>query len=163
MKKSTIRRLILLVAVITVSTIFSGFAAGDMTEDQIFIQNILEKRAVIMQQAIFTVHNSADGVADIEDIYDAFHALADMETYPILSQDCNAISLSAGTDIDKVINLEVTSAEMTSQSRNTVFYQVDVTWYMSGNTGHYETSCRYKIMTVTDKNTVKLAQMQLIS
>ena len=162
MKIKLINRLFVLAAVIAAVVVLSGFTSKTLSEEQLFINNLLEERTVIMQQAMFSVHNSPDGVADIENIYDAFHQLADIETYPILSEDCSAISLSASTDFDKVVNLMVTDAYITSQTADAVFYRVNIVWYMCGNDGHYENQCSYRIMTRLDKDVVKLANMELI-
>lgn len=163
MRKKTLNGIILILLVVISCGALSGFSAKEMTQEEMILYDLLDRRTAVMQRAVFKVYDSEDGVADIEEVYDAFHALAEIETYPLLSEDCNAISLSAGTDFDKVVNLEIMDVKMISKTGNNTFYEADIKWYMSGNTGYYETCCVYKIMTVTAENTAKLARMEVVS
>lgn len=162
MSKRLLFRIILITAVILSGSVICGFTTAGLNKDAEMLNSMLSERAVIMQRAMFEVYDTEDGVADINDVYDAFHQLAEIETYPLLAGDCSAISSSAGSDYDKVLNMETLNAQVLSKNGNSKCYEVSIRWYMSGYDGYYQTENRYRVTVVNDNGAVKLSRMEVI-
>ncbi len=161
MSKRILKRMTIVLIVVIIGYFMSGFTVESLSEEDQMLYNLLSERAEIMQKAMFSVYHSPDGVADINDVYDAFHQLAEIETYPILAGDCQAISSSAGTDYDKVLNMEMLGIKRLSKNGNSQCYKVDIRWYMSGYEGYYNSENTYKITTENHGGRIKLARIEL--
>lgn len=143
-RRSAALRAAIMSLTVTAASMLSGFADGSMTgESDHGLTPLIERRTVAMQRFIF----GSDDKGSDNDRQELFSELSETETYPALSDDFSIAASYGDTDCDRVINTKIENVECKARTRSYGIYNVDIKWYMSGNTGYYTENESYRIRT----------------
>lgn len=132
--RSAALRAILIAAVAAAAFPLSGFAAPD----DCGLAPLLEKRAAAMQRYMFS---------SVKNEQELFSNLAEVETYPALSDDYRSSLSVSDADADRVMNIKIDSVDCEARTMSYGIYTVNIKWYMSGYDGYYTENVLYKIRT----------------
>ena len=138
MKKRIVRSAKILVLIVAVALICSGFTAAGESADEIEASQLMQKRTEQMQRAMFKNSKYAD----------LYSGLSEIEVHPLLKEDMESISEYSDSDLDKVVNMKIIDCRMTTKKATIRFYEIAVRWYMLGYGGYYTEDISYSVRTV---------------
>lgn len=114
-------------------TLFSGFAGRDENEE---IKYILRERTRILQDCYYGLITPESAESE----------LADIETYPIISEDIKGLREWEGTEVDIVERMIFTSLEKKHSILGSDTYETEICWDVSGLGEDYTMTGKYYVV-----------------
>ncbi len=126
-------------------SVFSGFTPAS---DTMLVEELVHRRAEILQAVFFREMEPEKGE----------QLLYEILTQPLLASDVRNIRNSTDTDLDSVKDMEILMLEQTSGLYGNKSYRGQILWHMKGANGEYIQTVEYIIVLKKSLGEYKLSE-----